>query len=90
MGGVPILYFRDITSMSPLQFQRQLRLQEARRLMLIEDLDAGTAAIGTLKNRHQAHPGRRARLRRAARSSLHAARVFPVAGPRSQRDRVRP
>ncbi|MEZ0373091.1 MAG: AraC family transcriptional regulator N-terminal domain-containing protein [Candidatus Sericytochromatia bacterium] len=38
-------YFREITSMSPLQFQKQLRLQEARRLMLIEDLDAGMAAI---------------------------------------------
>lgn len=38
-------YFREITSMSPLQFQKQLRLQEARRLMLVEDLDAGLASI---------------------------------------------
>ncbi|HEY9857738.1 MAG TPA: AraC family transcriptional regulator [Stenomitos sp.] len=38
-------HFREITSMSPLQFQKQLRLQEARRLMLIEDLDAGSAAL---------------------------------------------
>ena len=30
--------------MSPLQFQKQLRLQEARRLMLGEDLDAASAA----------------------------------------------
>ena len=29
--------------MSPLQFQKQLRLQEARRLMLGEHLDAATA-----------------------------------------------
>ena len=29
--------------MSPLQFQKRLRLQEARRLMLIEELDAATA-----------------------------------------------
>ena len=29
--------------MSPLQFQKHLRLQEARRLMLGEDLDAGEA-----------------------------------------------
>jgi AraC-like DNA-binding protein len=29
--------------MSPLQFQKQLRLQEARRLMLSEDLDAAEA-----------------------------------------------
>lgn len=38
-------HFREITSMSPLQFQKQLRLQEARRLMLVEDLDAGMAAL---------------------------------------------
>ncbi|MNU06195.1 Helix-turn-helix domain protein [compost metagenome] len=31
--------------MSPLQFQKQLRLQEARRLMLVEGLDAGMAAF---------------------------------------------
>lgn len=29
--------------MSPLQFQKQLRLQEARRLLLSEDLDATSA-----------------------------------------------
>jgi AraC-like DNA-binding protein len=38
-------HFHDLTSMSPLQFQKQLRLQEARRLMLVEDLDAGMAAV---------------------------------------------
>jgi AraC-like DNA-binding protein len=38
-------HFREITSMSPLQFQKHLRLQEARRLMLVEDLDAGSAAF---------------------------------------------
>jgi transcriptional regulator GlxA family with amidase domain len=30
--------------MSPLQYQKRLRLQEARRLMLSEDLDAASAA----------------------------------------------
>lgn len=35
--------FKQITAMSPLQFQKQLRLQEARRLMLSEDFDATTA-----------------------------------------------
>jgi AraC-like DNA-binding protein len=30
--------------MSPLQFQKQLRLQEARRLMVSEGLDAASAA----------------------------------------------
>ena len=36
--------FKAITSMSPLQFQKQLRLQEARRLMLSENLDAVSTA----------------------------------------------
>ena len=36
-------HFKAVTDMSPLQFQKQLRLQEARRLMLGEDLDAATA-----------------------------------------------
>lgn len=37
-------HFKAVTEMSPLQFQKQLRLQEARRLMLGEDLDAASAA----------------------------------------------
>lgn len=37
-------HFKAITAMSPLQFQKQLRLQEARRLMLNEDLDAASTA----------------------------------------------
>jgi AraC-like DNA-binding protein len=36
-------HFRAITGTSPLQFQKQLRLQEARRLMLGEGLDAASA-----------------------------------------------
>ncbi len=36
-------HFKAVTAMSPLQFQKQLRLQEARRLMFGEDLDATTA-----------------------------------------------
>lgn len=36
--------FKSVTAMSPLQFQKRLRLQEARRLMLGEDLDATSAA----------------------------------------------
>jgi AraC-like DNA-binding protein len=36
-------HFKAVTAMSPLQFQKQLRLQEARRLMLSENLDAGEA-----------------------------------------------
>jgi AraC-like DNA-binding protein len=37
-------HFKAVTAMSPLQFQKQLRLQQARRLMLGEDLDAASAA----------------------------------------------
>lgn len=37
-------HFKSVTAMSPLQFQKQLRLQEARRLMLGEKLDATSAA----------------------------------------------
>jgi AraC-like DNA-binding protein len=36
-------HFKAVTAMSPLQFQKQMRLQEARRLMLGEDLDAASA-----------------------------------------------
>ena len=36
-------HFKAVTAMSPLQFQKQMRLQEARRLMLGEDLDAAGA-----------------------------------------------
>jgi len=38
-------HFRTLTAMSPLQYQKWLRLNEARRLMLIEPLDATTAAF---------------------------------------------
>jgi AraC-like DNA-binding protein len=36
-------HFKSVTSMSPLQYQKVLRLQEARRLMLARMMDAGTA-----------------------------------------------
>jgi AraC-like DNA-binding protein len=36
-------HFKAVTNMSPLQYQKHLRLQEARRLMLGENLDAGEA-----------------------------------------------
>ena len=38
-------HFRAVTAMSPLQYQKWLRLNEARRLMLTERLDAATAAF---------------------------------------------
>jgi AraC-like DNA-binding protein len=36
--------FKALTAMSPLQYQKQMRLTEARRLMLADHLDASTAA----------------------------------------------
>lgn len=36
--------FKKLTTLSPLQFQKSLRLYEARRLMLAEGMDAGIAA----------------------------------------------
>jgi AraC-like DNA-binding protein len=38
-------HFRDIAGMSPLQYQKQLRLQAARQLMLNEKLEASVAGI---------------------------------------------
>jgi AraC-like DNA-binding protein len=44
--GVSTLHhqFRALTAMSPLQYQKQLRLQAARQRMLMDGLDATTAA----------------------------------------------
>ena len=36
-------HFKAVTTMTPLQYQKLLRLQEARRLMLSHMLDAGSA-----------------------------------------------
>ncbi|WP_316862049.1 AraC family transcriptional regulator [uncultured Cohaesibacter sp.] len=38
-------HFRLMTDLSPLQFQKRLRLQEAKRLMLAERMDAASAAF---------------------------------------------
>ena len=45
--GVSTLHhhFRAMTSMSPLQYQKHLRLHEARRILLGENVDATTAAL---------------------------------------------
>ncbi|MFQ6748277.1 gamma-glutamyltransferase, partial [Bordetella pertussis] len=37
-------HFKAVTALSPLQYQKQLRLHEAHRLMVAETLDAGAAA----------------------------------------------
>jgi AraC-like DNA-binding protein len=41
-------HFKEITTLSPLQYQKRLRLHEAQRLMLTDDLDAtsASAAVG--------------------------------------------
>jgi AraC-like DNA-binding protein len=38
-------HFKEVTAMSPIQFQKQLRLQEARRMLLSESIDATEAAF---------------------------------------------
>lgn len=38
------VHFKTITNMTPLQYQKQLRLQEARRLLFAEQVDAATAS----------------------------------------------
>jgi AraC-like DNA-binding protein len=45
--GVSTLHhhFRELTAMSPLQYQKQLRLQAARERMLMDGLDAASAAF---------------------------------------------
>jgi transcriptional regulator GlxA family with amidase domain len=40
-----IASFSALTAISPVQYQKQLRLQAARRRMLIDDLDASSAAF---------------------------------------------
>ncbi|WP_082562603.1 AraC family transcriptional regulator [Paenibacillus sp. Root444D2] len=37
-------YFKEVTALSPLQYLKRIRLQEARRLLLAESLDAADAA----------------------------------------------
>lgn len=38
-------HFRDITSMSPLQYQKRMKLTEARRLLMTEEYDISTTSI---------------------------------------------
>lgn len=39
------LHFKNVTSLTPLQYIKQLRLQEARRLLLSADMDAASVAF---------------------------------------------
>ncbi|MBD9597506.1 AraC family transcriptional regulator [Ensifer sp. ENS05] len=38
-------HFKTVTAMSPLQYQKQIRLQEARRLMIAQAVDAASAGF---------------------------------------------
>lgn len=38
-------HFKAVTNMTPMQYQKQLRLYEARRLMLVDGLDVGAAGF---------------------------------------------
>lgn len=38
-------HFKEVTTLSPLQFQKRLRLHEAQRLMLMGDLDASSSSV---------------------------------------------
>jgi AraC-like DNA-binding protein len=38
-------HFKSLTGMSPLQYQKQLRLQEARRALLVEGMDVTSAGL---------------------------------------------
>ena len=60
-------HFKAVTAMSPLQFQKHLRLQEARRLMLSENLDAARGRLPRrLRRRLALQPRVQAALRRTA------------------------
>jgi AraC-like DNA-binding protein len=84
--------FKAVTAMSPLQFQKQLRLQEARRLMLGDGLDAASAGyrVGYSDASHFTRDYKRLfgappmhdveRLRGAARESANPMEFSPI-GP---------
>jgi AraC-like DNA-binding protein len=43
-------HFKAVTAMSPLQFQKQLRLQEARRLLVEECESAGSITLARFRD----------------------------------------
>jgi AraC-like DNA-binding protein len=82
-------HFKAVTAMSPLQFQKRLRLQEARRLMLGEDLDAASAAYRVgyrdashFNREYKSHVARPTHARRAAAAARGSGKGWPM----SQRD----
>jgi AraC-like DNA-binding protein len=67
-------HFRGLAGVSPLQYQKRLRLQEARQLMLNESLDAGSAGgrVGYEARRNSAASTVVARRAASARCRAHA------------------
>jgi hypothetical protein len=59
-------FAKAVTAVSPLQFQKPLRLQETRRLMLTESLDGQRGLSGWLWRRVSFQSGVQATLRRSA------------------------
>jgi len=74
-------HFKAVTHLSPLQFQKQLRLQEARRLMMAERLDAASAAE-QVGYESPSHFSRDYAKRFGAPPGRDVAQLPPPAGPR--------
>ena len=81
--------FKAVTSLSPLQYQKVLRLHEARRLMLFQNMDASEAChrVGYLSP-SQFSQGVRAFLRKRARPEISLECVSRGSLIRSRRSRA--
>ena len=63
-------HFKAVTSMSPLQYQKQLKLLSARQMMLIEDIDATQAAYQAailIMTNHYSIPEKNSKVRTSER-----------------------
>lgn len=66
-------HFKAITRMTPLDYQKQLRLQEARRLMLVAGASAGSARLrGRLRQPIAVQPRGSSPVRRAPAAGYRA------------------
>jgi AraC-like DNA-binding protein len=82
--------FKTVTAMSPLQFQKRLRLLEARRLMLGEDLDAASAAYRVgyhdashFNREYKSHVARPTDARRATAAGRSSGKRWPMSKTRT-------
>jgi AraC-like DNA-binding protein len=78
-------HFKAVTALSPLQFQKRLRLLEARRLMLGEDLDAASAAYRVgyrdashFNREYKSHIARPPDARRATATGRGSGKRWPI------------